>query len=145
MNTASSRGSEIRSALQVNPNLKETAELKQEIERRIEFIKNTVRSSGTRALVLGISGATPETLDRLAPWQLAALAHHLVQRGRTHALGEWAQGTAVDREQVAAFIGRGGPGAWHGVGSGRETAAHDSKTRSRGARTRAQRAATPSS
>ncbi|QJD57853.1 ammonia-dependent NAD(+) synthetase [Pseudomonas sp. gcc21] len=61
MNTAASRGSEIRSALQVNPNLKEATELKQEIERRIEFIKDTVRRSGTRALVLGISGGVDST------------------------------------------------------------------------------------
>ncbi|MEH6386693.1 ammonia-dependent NAD(+) synthetase [Pseudomonas profundi] len=61
MNTASSRGSEIRSALQVNPNLKGTAELKREIERRVDFIKDTVRRSGTRALVLGISGGVDST------------------------------------------------------------------------------------
>ncbi|QIB51790.1 ammonia-dependent NAD(+) synthetase [Pseudomonas sp. OIL-1] len=61
MNTASSRGSEIRSALQVNPNLKGTAELKQEIDRRVDFIKDTVRRSGTRALVLGISGGVDST------------------------------------------------------------------------------------
>lgn len=61
MNTASSRGSEIRSALQVNPNLAGTAELQQEIERRVDFIKDTVRRSGTRALVLGISGGVDST------------------------------------------------------------------------------------
>ncbi|SDS53154.1 NAD+ synthase [Halopseudomonas xinjiangensis] len=61
MNTASSRSSEIRSALQVNPDLKGSAEIKQEIERRIEFIKNTLRSSRTRALVLGISGGVDST------------------------------------------------------------------------------------
>ncbi|WP_150303335.1 ammonia-dependent NAD(+) synthetase [Pseudomonas saliphila] len=61
MNTASSRGSEIRSALQVNPNLPASAELKQEIERRVAFIKDTVRRSGTRALVLGISGGVDST------------------------------------------------------------------------------------
>lgn len=61
MTTASNRGSEIRSALQVNPNLKGTAELKQEIERRVGFIKDTLRRSGTRALVLGISGGVDST------------------------------------------------------------------------------------
>ena len=61
MTTASTRAADIRSALQVNPNLKGTAELKQEIERRVGFIKNTVRSSGTRALVLGISGGVDST------------------------------------------------------------------------------------
>ncbi|UAW97208.1 ammonia-dependent NAD(+) synthetase [Halopseudomonas nanhaiensis] len=61
MNTASSRSSEIRSALQVNPALKGSAEIRQEIERRIDFIKSTVRASGTRALVLGISGGVDST------------------------------------------------------------------------------------
>ncbi|TKA92914.1 ammonia-dependent NAD(+) synthetase [Halopseudomonas bauzanensis] len=61
MTTASTRAADIRSALQVNPNLKGAAELKQEIERRVGFIKNTVRSSGTRALVLGISGGVDST------------------------------------------------------------------------------------
>ena len=61
MNTASSRGAEIRSALQVNPNIKGPTEIKQEIERRIGFIKDTVRRSGTRALVLGISGGVDST------------------------------------------------------------------------------------
>lgn len=61
MNTASSRSSEISAALQVNPNLKGSAEIKQEIERRVEFIKSTLRSSGTRALVLGISGGVDST------------------------------------------------------------------------------------
>ena len=61
MTTASTRSSEIRSALQVNPNLKGSAELKQEIERRVGFIKDTLRRSGTRALVLGISGGVDST------------------------------------------------------------------------------------
>lgn len=61
MITATTRASEIRSALQVNPNLKGGAELKQEIERRVDFIKDTLRRSGTRALVLGISGGVDST------------------------------------------------------------------------------------
>ncbi len=61
MNDASSRSSEIRSALQVNPALEDDTELKQEIERRIDFIKNTLRSAGSRALVLGISGGVDST------------------------------------------------------------------------------------
>ena len=61
MTTASTRSSEIRNALQVNPNLKGSAELKQEIERRVGFIKDTLRRSGTRALVLGISGGVDST------------------------------------------------------------------------------------
>ena len=61
MTTATTRASEIRSALQVNPNLKGGAELKQEIERRVDFIKDTLRRSGTRALVLGISGGVDST------------------------------------------------------------------------------------
>ena len=61
MTTATTRASEIRSALQVNPNLKGGAELKQEIERRVGFIKDTLRRSGTRALVLGISGGVDST------------------------------------------------------------------------------------
>jgi NAD+ synthase len=61
MSTAASSGAEIRSALQVNPDLKGTAEIKQEIQRRVDFIKNTVRSSGTKALVLGISGGVDST------------------------------------------------------------------------------------
>lgn len=61
MNTAARRDVEIRSALQVNPNLKGTDEFKQEIERRIEFIKGTLRRSGLRALVLGISGGVDST------------------------------------------------------------------------------------
>lgn len=61
MTTASSRSAEIGRALQVNPNLKGSAEIKQEIERRVEFIKNTLRSSGLRALVLGISGGVDST------------------------------------------------------------------------------------
>lgn len=43
MNIASNRGSEIRSALQVNPKLEGDVELKMELERRIDFIKDTVR------------------------------------------------------------------------------------------------------
>lgn len=71
MTNASDRRAEIRSALQVNPDLTGTAELRQEIQRRIEFIKETVRRSGTRALVLGISGGVDSTLaGRLC--QLAA-------------------------------------------------------------------------
>ncbi|PKM05013.1 MAG: NAD(+) synthase [Gammaproteobacteria bacterium HGW-Gammaproteobacteria-6] len=61
MNTASRRGPEIRSALLVNPKLDSAAELKLEIERRIAFIKDTVLRSGTRALVLGISGGVDST------------------------------------------------------------------------------------
>ena len=61
MTTATTRASEIRSALQVNPHLKGSAELKQEIERRVGFIKDTLRRSGMRALVLGISGGVDST------------------------------------------------------------------------------------
>ncbi|WP_304641362.1 ammonia-dependent NAD(+) synthetase [Pseudomonas sp.] len=61
MNSTSGRGAEIRSALQVNPALESEAELKLEIERRIEFIKNTLRNAGSRALVLGISGGVDST------------------------------------------------------------------------------------
>lgn len=61
MNIASNRGSEIRSALQVNPKLEGDVELKMELERRIDFIKDTVRLSGTQALVLGISGGVDST------------------------------------------------------------------------------------
>lgn len=61
MNTAANRGAEIRSVLQVNPNLKGSAEIEQEIERRIDFIKGTLRRSGLRALVLGISGGVDST------------------------------------------------------------------------------------
>lgn len=61
MTNASDRAAEIRSALQVNPNLTGAAELQQEIARRVEFIKDTVRRSGTRALVLGISGGVDST------------------------------------------------------------------------------------
>ncbi|WP_022963779.1 hypothetical protein [Halopseudomonas pelagia] len=50
MSIAASRSAEIRSALQVNPNLKASADIQQEIDRRISFIKDTLRSSGTRAL-----------------------------------------------------------------------------------------------
>lgn len=61
MNTAASRGAEIRSALQVNPNLKGLAEIQHEIERRVHFIKNTLRGTGLRSLVLGISGGVDST------------------------------------------------------------------------------------
>ncbi|PCC98308.1 ammonia-dependent NAD(+) synthetase [Halopseudomonas pelagia] len=61
MNTASSRGAEIRSALQVNSKLENDVELKMELERRIDFIKDTVQRSGTKALVLGISGGVDST------------------------------------------------------------------------------------
>lgn len=61
MNTAASRGAAIRDALQVNPGLKGSVALKQEIERRVGFISDTLRRSGTRALVLGISGGVDST------------------------------------------------------------------------------------
>jgi len=61
MNTAASRGAEIRSALQVNPDLKGADAIQREIARRVDFIKQTVRSSGTKALVLGISGGVDST------------------------------------------------------------------------------------
>lgn len=61
MNTATNRGAEIRSTLQVNPALQDEAALKREIERRIDFIKTAVRQSHTRALVLGISGGVDST------------------------------------------------------------------------------------
>lgn len=61
MTTESSRGLEIRTALQVNPDLEDTTALKQEIDRRVGFIKDTLRRSGTRALVLGISGGVDST------------------------------------------------------------------------------------
>ncbi|SDS98464.1 NAD+ synthase [Halopseudomonas litoralis] len=61
MTTATSRSAEIRSALQVNPHLTGSVELQQEITRRVDFIKDTLRRSGTRALVLGISGGVDST------------------------------------------------------------------------------------
>lgn len=61
MSTASSRGPEIRSALQVDANLKGDAALQQEIQRRVGFIKSMVRNSRTRAIVLGISGGVDST------------------------------------------------------------------------------------
>lgn len=61
MSTAASRSAAIRSALQVNPDLQGSDKIKQEIERRIDFIKKMIRSSHTRALVLGISGGVDST------------------------------------------------------------------------------------
>ncbi|MEH6566374.1 MAG: ammonia-dependent NAD(+) synthetase [Halopseudomonas sp.] len=62
MNTASSsRSAEIRSALQVNPDLEGATELQMELERRIDFIKDAVLRAKTRALVLGISGGVDST------------------------------------------------------------------------------------
>lgn len=60
MSTASS-SSDIRSALQVNPNLESDVELKMEVERRIDFIKDTIQRAGSRGLVLGISGGVDST------------------------------------------------------------------------------------
>ena len=61
MNTEASRRAEIRSALQVNPNLTGASEIQQEIQRRVAFIKRTLQDSGTHALVLGISGGVDST------------------------------------------------------------------------------------
>lgn len=61
MSTAASRSAEIRGALQVNPHLKGSVALQQEIERRVDFIKNILRGAGVRSLVLGISGGVDST------------------------------------------------------------------------------------
>lgn len=60
MSTASS-SSDIRTALQVNPNLENDVELQMEVERRIDFIKDAVQRAGSRGLVLGISGGVDST------------------------------------------------------------------------------------
>ena len=65
-----SRQSEIAAALQVVPPFANKAALAAECERRIVFLRDTLRSSGLRTLVLGISGG----VDSLTAGRMAQLA-----------------------------------------------------------------------
>ena len=65
-----SRQSEIAAALQVVPPFANKAALVAECERRIAFLRDTLRSSGLRTLVLGISGG----VDSLTAGRMAQLA-----------------------------------------------------------------------
>ncbi|PPV42355.1 ammonia-dependent NAD(+) synthetase [Ectopseudomonas oleovorans] len=57
----SNRQAEIAAALDVVPPFADEAALSAEIERRKTFIKNTLRKSGLKVLVLGISGGVDST------------------------------------------------------------------------------------
>ena len=65
-----SRQREIAAALQVVPPFADKAALVAECERRIAFLRDTLRSSGLRTLVLGISGG----VDSLTAGRMAQLA-----------------------------------------------------------------------
>ena len=58
----SNRQAEIAAALDVVPPFTDEAALCAEIERRKTFIKNTLKQSGLKVLVLGISGGIDSTL-----------------------------------------------------------------------------------
>ncbi|UFH50430.1 ammonia-dependent NAD(+) synthetase [Pseudomonas sp. KNUC1026] len=63
----SNRQAEIAAALAVTPAFKDQAALAAEVERRKAFIKNTLKASGLKVLVLGISGGVDSsTAGRLA-------------------------------------------------------------------------------
>ncbi|MFN9583933.1 MAG: ammonia-dependent NAD(+) synthetase [Pseudomonadaceae bacterium] len=66
----SNRQAEIAAALDVVPPFADDAALSAEIERRKTFIKNTLKNSGLKVLVLGISGG----VDSLTAGRLAQLA-----------------------------------------------------------------------
>ncbi|PTU76042.1 NAD(+) synthase [Pseudomonas indoloxydans] len=72
----SNRQAEIAAALNVVPPFADDAALSAEIERRKTFIKNTLRKSGLKVLVLGISGGVDSTtagrLAQLAVEELRA-------------------------------------------------------------------------
>ena len=72
----SNRQAEIAAALDVVPPFADDAALSAEIERRKAFIKNTLRKSGLKVLVLGISGGVDSTtagrLAQLAVEELRA-------------------------------------------------------------------------
>lgn len=72
----SNRQAEIAAALDVVPPFTDEAALSAEIERRKTFIKNTLRKSGLKVLVLGISGGVDSTtagrLAQLAVEELRA-------------------------------------------------------------------------
>ena len=57
----SNRQAEIAAALDVVPPFADDAALSAEIERRKTFIKNTLKQSGLKVLVLGISGGVDST------------------------------------------------------------------------------------
>ncbi|MGG2397643.1 ammonia-dependent NAD(+) synthetase [Pseudomonas sp. SH1-B] len=66
----SNRQAEIAAALDVVPPFADDAALNTEIERRKTFIKNTLKQSGLKVLVLGISGG----VDSLTAGRLAQLS-----------------------------------------------------------------------
>jgi NAD+ synthase len=66
----SNRQAEIAAALDVVPPFADEAALSAEIERRKRFIKNTLKQSGLKVLVLGISGG----VDSLTAGRLAQLS-----------------------------------------------------------------------
>lgn len=66
----SNRQAEIAAALDVVPPFADDAALSAEIERRKTFIKNTLKNSGLKVLVLGISGG----VDSLTAGRLAQLS-----------------------------------------------------------------------
>ncbi|VXB72809.1 ammonia-dependent NAD(+) synthetase [Pseudomonas sp. 8O] len=66
----SNRQAEIAAALDVVPPFTDDAALSAEIERRKTFIKNTLKNSGLKVLVLGISGG----VDSLTAGRLAQLS-----------------------------------------------------------------------
>jgi len=66
----SNRQAEIAAALNVVPPFADDAALSAEIERRKTFIKNTLKNSGLKVLVLGISGG----VDSLTAGRLAQLS-----------------------------------------------------------------------
>ena len=66
----SNRQAEIAAALDVVPPFADVAALSAEIERRKTFIKNTLKNSGLKVLVLGISGG----VDSLTAGRLAQLS-----------------------------------------------------------------------
>lgn len=73
----SNRQAEIAAALDVVPPFADDAALSAEIERRKTFIKNTLKNSGLKVLVLGISGG----VDSLTAGRLAQLSVEELRAG----------------------------------------------------------------
>ena len=103
-----SRQSEIAAALKVVPPFADQAALVAECERRIAFIAETLRASGLRALVLGISGGIDSTLAgrlaQLAVQQLRAATGEAAWRFIAVRLPYAQQFDESDAQAALAFI-----------------------------------------
>lgn len=103
-----SRQVEIAQALQVIPPFADKFEMAAEIERRVDFIARTLKESGLKTLVLGISGGVDSTLAgrlaQLAVEKLRAQTHDKTYRFIAVRLPYQTQHDEADAQAALAFI-----------------------------------------